>query len=327
LSTAKKFAGETAIYGLSTIVPRLLSSLLTPLYTRAYLPKVYSIFNTMFSYASILQSLLAFGMETTFFRFLNKFPEKKKQVYNNGFWVIFFVSVIFLLTTVPFTHTLAGLIRIGNDTPTSEFQLYIRLFIGVLILDAWCVIPFAKLRAEGRPMKYGVIKLINIVVTILLNVIFLFGIPWWINHDYYGTRWLTGWYVHGWVAYVFLSNLIASFVTLLILLPELLQLQLTFDKTMFKGMLIYSSPILIANLSYLVNENLDKILLGKMLPAGVSEHEVGVYSACAGCLFFSASSTRPSAWGPNLFFSAMRKTRMPARPTPASWTILSLPCA
>jgi O-antigen/teichoic acid export membrane protein len=309
LSTAKKFAGETAIYGLSTIVPRLLSSLLTPLYTRAYLPKVYSIFSTMFSYASILQALLAFGMETTFFRFLNKFPEKKKQAYNNGFWVIFFVSVIFLLTTVPFTHTLAGLIRIGNDTPTSEFQLYIRLFIGTLVLDAWCVIPFAKLRAEGRPVKYGVIRLIQIVVTVLLNVIFILGIPWWIEHNYYGTHWLTGWYVQGWVAYAFLSNLIASFVTLLILLPELLQLQLTFDKTMFKGMLIYSSPILIANLSYIVNENLDKILLGKLLPANVSEHEVGVYSACARLSIFLSLFNQAFRMGAEPFFFSHAKNK------------------
>jgi O-antigen/teichoic acid export membrane protein len=308
-STAKKFAGETAIYGLSTIVQRLLSSLLTPLYTRAYLPRVYSIFSTMFSYASILQALLAFGMETTFFRFLNKFPEKKSQVYNNGFWVIFSVSVMFLLATVPFTHTLAGLIRIGNDTPIGEFQLYIRYFIGVLILDAWCVIPFAKLRADGRPMRYGVIKLINIGVTVLLNLIFILGIPWWIKHDHTGARWLTGWYVHGWVAYVFLSNLIASFVTLLLLLPELLQLKLTFDKTMFRNMLIYSGPILIANLSYLVNENLDKILLGKLLPARISEHEVGVYSACARLSIFLSLFNQAFRMGAEPFFFSHAKNK------------------
>jgi O-antigen/teichoic acid export membrane protein len=308
-STAKKFAGETAIYGISTIVQRLLSSLLTPLYTRAYLPKVYSIFSTMFSYASILQALLAFGMETTFFRFLNKYPEKRAQVYNNGFWVIFFVSVIFLSATVPFTHTLAGLIRIGNDTPLSEFQLYIRYFIGVLILDAWCVIPFARLRADGRPVRYGVIKLINIAVTVVLNLIFILGIPWWMRHGYVGTQWLTGWYVHGWVAYVFLSNLIASFITLLILLPELLQLKLTFDKAMFKGMLLYSGPILVANLSYLVNENLDKILLGKLLPAGVSEHEVGVYSACARLSIFLSLFNQAFRMGAEPFFFSHAKNK------------------
>jgi O-antigen/teichoic acid export membrane protein len=309
LSTAKQFAGQTAIYGLSTIVQRLLSSLLTPLYTRAYLPKAYSIFSTMFSYASILQALLAFGMETTFFRYLNKFHTRKNQVYNNGFWVIFTVSILFLLTTLPFVHTLAGLIRIGNETPLREFELYIRCFIGILVLDAWCVIPFAKLRADGRPMRYGLIKVVSIVVTVLLNVIFIVIIPYWIKQHWYGWQWFAHWYVHGWVAYAFFSNLVASFVTLLLLLPELLLLQLKFDSSLFKGMLLYSGPILIANLSYLVNENLDKILLGKLLPATISEHEVGIYSACARLSIFLSLFNQAFRMGAEPFFFSHAKNK------------------
>ncbi|HTH82723.1 MAG TPA: oligosaccharide flippase family protein [Mucilaginibacter sp.] len=309
MSTAKKFAGQTAIYGLSTIVQRLLSSLLTPLYTYAYQPATYSIFSTMFSYASIFQAFLAFGMETTFFRYLNKFPEKKKQVYNNGFWVIFIVSFCFLLLTVPFTHTLAGLIKIGKDIPQSEFELYIKYFIGILILDAWCVIPFAKLRADSRPVKYGTIKVINIIITVSFNVLFIILIPYWIHHQLYGWQWFSHWYVHGWVAYAFLSNLISSFVTLLILLPELLKLQLKFDKVMFRQMLIYSGPILVANLSYLVNENMDKILLGKLLPANISEHDVGVYSACARLSIFASLFNQAFRMGAEPFFFSHAKNK------------------
>jgi len=309
LSTAKKFAGQTAIYGLSTIIQRLLSSLLTPLYTHVYLPKVYSIFSTMFAYASIFQAFLAFGMETTFFRYLNKFADKKKQVYNNGFWVIFTVSIGFLLLTIPFTHTLAGLIKIGKDIPQNEFELYIKYFIAILVLDAWCVIPFAKIRADGRPVKYGVIKVINIVVTVLLNVIFIIVIPYWLKHNLYGWRWISHWYVHGWVAYAFLSNLVASAVTLLLLLPELFELELKFDKVMFRQMLIYSGPILIANLSYLVNENLDKILLGKLLPVNISEHEVGVYSACARLSIFASLFNQAFRMGAEPFFFSHAKNK------------------
>lgn len=309
MSTAKKFAGQTAIYGLSTIVQRLLSSLLTPLYTHVYLPKVYSIFSTMFAYASIFQAFLAFGMETTFFRYLNKFADKKKQVYNNGFWVIFTVSIGFLLLTIPFTHTLAGLIKIGKDIPQNEFELYIKYFIAILVLDAWCVIPFAKIRADGRPVKYGVIKVINIVVTVLLNVIFIIVIPYWLKHNLYGWGWISHWYVHGWVAYAFLSNLVASAVTLLLLLPELFELELKFDKVMFRQMLIYSGPILIANLSYLVNENLDKILLGKLLPVNISEHDVGVYSACARLSIFASLFNQAFRMGAEPFFFSHAKNK------------------
>jgi len=263
----------------------------------------------MFAYASIFQAFLAFGMETTFFRYLNKFADKKKQVYNNGFWVIFTVSIGFLLLTIPFTHTLAGLIKIGKDIPQNEFELYIKYFIAILVLDAWCVIPFAKIRADGRPVKYGVIKVINIVVTVLLNVIFIIVIPYWLKHNLYGWRWISHWYVHGWVAYAFLSNLVASAVTLLLLLPELFELELKFDKVMFRQMLIYSGPILIANLSYLVNENLDKILLGKLLPVNISEHEVGVYSACARLSIFASLFNQAFRMGAEPFFFSHAKNK------------------
>ena len=186
MSTAKKFAGQTAIYGVSTIVQRLLSSLLTPLYTSVYLPAVYSIFSTMFAYASMLQAVLSFGMETTFFRYLIKYADNKKQVYSNGFWAVFLISILFLSITLPFTNAIAGFIKIGNNTSRHEFSLYIKYFIGILVLDAWCVIPFAKLRADGRPVKYGLIKLINITITVILNLIFIFAIPYIIRHQLFG---------------------------------------------------------------------------------------------------------------------------------------------
>src|ERR1700759_3317170 len=111
---------------------------------------------------------------------------------------------------------------------------------------------------------------------VMLNLAFIFVIHYLIKHHSLGASWLKQWYVHGWIGYVFLSNLVASFITFLMLLPELLQIQIRFDSAMFKGMLIYSWPILIANLSYIINENLDKLLLGKLLPANISEHDVGV---------------------------------------------------
>jgi O-antigen/teichoic acid export membrane protein len=309
LSTAKKFAGQTAIYGVTTIVQRLLSSLLTPLYTKAYNPNVYSIFSTMFSYAAVFQAILAFGMETTFFRYLNKYQDQKKQVYNNSFWAVFVVTILFLLLTIPFTHGIAGLIKIGKDTPQQEFELYIRYFIGILVLDAWCAIPFAKLRADGRPMRYGTVKLINIVVTVLLNLIFIWIIPYVIKHNLPGAVWFKPWFVMGWVGYVFLSNLVASFVTLLLLLPQLLQLQLSFDGAMFKNMLTYSWPVMIAGLSYIVNENFDKILLGKLLPDNISEHDVGIYSACARISVFLSLFNQAFRMGAEPFFFSHAKNK------------------
>jgi O-antigen/teichoic acid export membrane protein len=309
LSTAKKFAGQTAIYGVTTIVQRLLGALLTPLYTRAYNPNVYSIFSTMFSYASVLQAVLSFGMETTFFRYLNKFQDKKAQVYNNSFWAVFMVTVVFLIFTIPFTHSIAGLIKIGKDTPQAEFELYIRYFAGILVLDAWCAIPFAKLRADNRPIKYGSIKLINIGVTVSLNLIFIWIVPYIIKNNIAGAAWCKQWFSMGWVGYIFLSNLVASFITLLLLLPELLKLQFSFDGVMFKNMLTYSWPVMVAGLSYIVNENFDKILLGKLLPDNISEHEVGIYSGCARISVFLSLFNQAFRMGAEPFFFSHAKNK------------------
>jgi O-antigen/teichoic acid export membrane protein len=309
LSTAKKFAGQTALYGVTTIAQRLLSSLLTPIYTSAYRPSVYGIFTTMFSYAAMLNAVLSFGMETTFFRYLNKADANKRQVYNNGFWVIFTLSIVFLLLTVPFTNVIAGFIKIGKDTPQEQFQQYIKYFIAILVLDAWCAIPFAKLRADGKPMRYGAIKIVNIVVMVGLNLIFIWGLPFWIKHQLAGAEWFKQWFIPGWIGYVFLSNVVASLVTLILLLPQLLQLQIKFDKAMFAEMLLYSWPILVANLSYIVNENLDKLLLGKLLPVNISEHDVGVYSGCAKISIFLSIFVQAFRLGAEPFFFSHAKNK------------------
>ena len=114
MSTAKKFAGQTAIYGISTIAGRVLNFFLTPLYTstKVYAPGAYGVLTTMFSYVSVLNSLLAFGMETTFFRYLNKHPENKQRVYNNAFASVVAITILFLLFTVPFISPIANFIAL-----------------------------------------------------------------------------------------------------------------------------------------------------------------------------------------------------------------------
>ena len=309
MSTAKKFAGQTAVYGLTTIIQRLLSSLLTPLYTYAYNPKVYSIFSTMFSYAAVFQAILSFGMETTFFRYLNKFNDRKAQVFNNSFWVVFMVSIVFLIFTIPFTHAIATFIKIGQNTSQHEFELYIRYFIVILVLDAWCAIPFAKLRADGRPIKYGSIKLANILVTVTLNLALIVIIPYIIKHDMAGAAFCKQWFVNGWVGYAFIANLIASAITLLLLLPEFLKLQLSFDKELFKTMFAYSWPVMIAGLSFIINENFDRILLGKLLPDSISEREVGIYSGCARISIFLSLFNQAFRMGAEPFFFSHAKNK------------------
>jgi O-antigen/teichoic acid export membrane protein len=307
LSTAKKFAGQTAIYGVSTIAGRVLSFFLTPLYTHAYGTARYGVLTTMFSWVSILNAVLSFGMETTFFRYLTKYPDNKAKVYNNAFATILFITIIFLGFTLPFTHSIAHVIKVGNETSQDDFQRFIVYFIAVLVIDAWCVIPFAKLRAEGRPGRYGLIKFINVLIFIALNLIFIWGIPFWTKHQLPMTGWINGWFQQGWVGYVFLSNVFSSAITLLLLLPEFFSIRLKLDWRLLGEMFTYSWPVLVANLSFIINENADKLLLGWILHPNISAQQVGIYGACAKISLFLSIFIQAFRLGAEPFFFSHAK--------------------
>jgi O-antigen/teichoic acid export membrane protein len=307
LSTAKKFAGQTAIYGASTIAGRVLNFFLTPLYTHAYSTSVYGILTTMYSWSSILNAVMAFGMETTFFRYLNKYPGNKAKVYNNAFATIFFITILFLLLTLPFLGHIAEFVRVGKSGSTGDFEKFTIYFIAILVMDGWCVIPFARLRAEGRPGRYGVIKFINVLIYIALNLTFILGLPFWIRHQLPGTHWIQGWFVPGWIGYVFVANLFSSTITLLILLPEFVKLRPKLDWRMLGEMFAYSWPVLVANISFIINENLDKILLGKLLPVGIRASDVGIYGACAKISLFLSIFIQAFRLGAEPFFFSHAK--------------------
>lgn len=307
MSTIRRFAGQTAIYGISTIVSRLLNFILTPIYVRIYPVKVYGIFTYMYSWASMLNAILAFGMETTFFRYLNKHEDEKGKVYDTTFVAVASTALLFLLFTVFFVDDIAAWMQSGK-VYNPDYASYVKYFIYILVLDALAVIPFAKVRADGRPMRYGMIKFINILIFIAFNFIFIFVIPYIIEHKSFGAEFLV-WYKPRWVGYVFISNLIASAVTLLILLPELLQIRLRPNLTMLKDMMLYSLPVLVANISFIINENVDKIFLGMLLPANISQQQVGIYGACAKLAIFLSIFVQAFRLGAEPFFFSHAKSK------------------
>ena len=308
MSAIKKFASQTAIYGLSTVISRLLNFILTPIYVRVYPVKVYGTLTVMFAWASMLNALLAFGMETTFFRYLNKYENEKQKVYNNTFIAVCAVSSVFLLFTLLFVGDIAVWMQKGM-VYNPDYATYVKYFIWILLADALAVIPFAKLRADGKPIRYSMIKFANILTFVGLNLFFIYVIPFIIKQHLPGESLLIGWYRPGWVGYVFLSNLIASLVTLLFLLPELLQIRLNYDRKLLKEMMFYSFPVLIANISFIINENVDKIFLGYLLPAGISEQEVGIYGACSKIAIFLSIFIQAFRLGAEPFFFSHSKNK------------------
>ena len=303
MSVLKKFLGQTAVYGLSTVLSRLFNFILTPLFTRVYPSSIYGIFNKMYAWSSLINAILAFGMESTYFRYLSKHEDKKQEVYNNSFLCIALISVLFLLTGLVFANPIAGYLA-RDIAQLNDYKNYVRFFVWILFIDAICVIPFAKLRADEKAMRYSLVKFMNIGCFVGFNLLFILVIPAIIRHHWPLADWLSSWYRSTWVGYVFISNLVASIVTLLLLLPELLKIQFRFDRELFSKMFSYSWPILIANLSFIVNENLDKIVLGQLLPEQVADTAVGIYGAvCKIAIFMSIFITAFRLGAEPFFFS------------------------
>jgi len=268
LSLSKSLFKQTAIYGLATVLPRIISFILNPLFVK-YLPDRAANGDValIFAYLVFFNVILAYGMETAFFRFYNK-EENKQSVISTSMVSLFWSSIAFLFIALLFRKTVADWTNINIENITYA--------IWILVLDALVIIPFSRLRAERRPMKYAVIKIFNVTVNLLLNVFFLIFLPKWVQNPNYS--WLKMIYYENFeVGYVFVAGLISSLVTFIILSPDYFRISWKFDSVLWKKMFRYAFPILIAGIAFAINEHLDKILLEKL---GVSKSDIGAYSAC-----------------------------------------------
>jgi O-antigen/teichoic acid export membrane protein len=270
----KQLFGQTAVYGFGTVVPRLLNYLLlTPFFTRVFGLGEYGIVTELYAYIVFLIIILTYGMETGFFRYaqLNKSGD---EVFSTSVISLFFTSVGFMLLIGFFSRGIASLLDYG-DHP--EYILWIGLIVG---LDAFTSVPFAKLRWENKALKFAVIRIISVIINIGLNFSFLYFIPSLIAENM-APEWIDLVYSPDiGVGYVFISNLISSLVSLLLLSGTILSMQFRFNFDLWKKMLAYSFPLLIAGLAGTINEALDRVLLKHLLPdAGSALEQLGIYGA------------------------------------------------
>lgn len=265
----KSLFRQTAIYGFATVLPRMLNFFLTPLYTDL-LPKAeYGQVSVMFAYMIFFNVILAYGMETGFFRFYSR-EANKDTVTQTSTISIFYTSIVFLAISMVFRQSLANFSGI-------EVQ-YVTYGIWILVLDALVIIPFAKLRVDRKPGQYALIKTGNVVINILFNIFFLIVLPRLATS--YSTIFDTIYIENFEVGYIFISLLISSIATFAVLSRDYISVKWTFDYLLWRRMMRYGFPILISGLAFAINEQFDKILLQKLLPADIAEEEVGVYSAC-----------------------------------------------
>ena len=245
----KALAGQTVIYGLGTIVPRLLNYLLTPFYVRVFVSGEYGQISELYAWIALLLAILTFGMETTFFRFSQK--EDSGKVFNNAETIVLLITSIFLVLYGFFYKSFAELIHY-------EFNTHYVLLLGIIVaIDAAAAIPFAMLRKENKAGRFSLIKTINVLTNIFFNILFLVVIPeksMMIGERLFGEG-------TSLLIWVFISNILASLLNLILLFPQLSKLRLRLNRDLIVPMLKYSFPILLISLVGMVNEVADKILI------------------------------------------------------------------
>jgi len=273
LNPLKKLAGQTAIYGVSSIVARLLNYFLVPLHVRIFLPDEYGIVGQMYAYVSLLAVILIYGMETAFFRYYISEANKKKLFFTSMVSLTF-TSLLFIIIVYFFINPITTILNIGGH---AEIIKWCALIVAI---DAITAIPFAKLRAENKAKKFAIIKFINILINVVLNLFFLLLCPWLLKNGYFTNLVNIIYSKEIGVGYIFICNLIASGFTILLLLPEILKTEYKFDFPLLKSMLKYALPLLIFGLAGIVNETMDRIFLSYLLPKGIAMSQVGIYSAC-----------------------------------------------
>ncbi len=272
MSALKKLAGETVIYGVPSIIGRFLNWWLTPLYCLMFLPDEFGILSNILAYVAFLQVVLTYGMETSYFRFAGRsdFPEK---VFTTTMISLAITSLVFIALVLGFsTH-------ISNWISYEGHRNYI-IWMGITVaLDAISSIPFAKLRLASKPVRFAVLKSINIALSISLNVFWIYLCPKILhsNPDSF-IRYIYNPSIG--IGYAFLSYLVASALTLILFLPDLKIKVSNFDWSLLQKMLKYGWPILVIGIAGMVNLNIDKILLPKFLSGSKNPiYELGVYSA------------------------------------------------
>lgn len=272
----KKLAGQTAVYGLSSILGRFLNYLLVPIHTAVFVPAEYGVVTDVYALSAFGAVLLTFGIETAYFKYVNDEQVDSEKVLGNALLFLLSTTVIFWLFSVGNSGTFAGWLGYA-DHP--EYIVWMSLAIG---FDALSAIPMAKLRKDEKPVKFAAINLVNIAVNILVNVLFIgYAMN---NQD------ADNWFIREvfnpeiGVGYVFLANMLASGVKWLLLLPSYIKAKLRFNAEIIKPLLVYAGPLMIAGFAGIINETLDRRLIRVILEPKIGETaalaQLGIYGAC-----------------------------------------------
>lgn len=274
MSGIKKLAGQTMWYGVSSIAARFINYLLTPYLTFKFTESQYGEMSIVYSFIPFMNVVFTYGMETAFFRFANK--ADKEKVYNTTSLSLIISTLLLTTTLILLQHPLSILLQV------TAHPAYISLSAALIAVDVLCTIPFAKLRQENRPVKFAIVKVGGIVVNIISIYFFLSICPRLIARD--PSHWIARYFDPEWaVGYVLLANLIQNVITLLLLSKEMIGFKWKMDMALWKEMMRYGLPLMLAGFAGMINETFDRIMLGWWAPVSsvdAAKAEVGIYAAC-----------------------------------------------
>ncbi len=256
-NSMKGLAKDTAIYGLSSIIGKFLNYLLVPLYTYVLARTAdYGIVTNLYAWTALLLVILTYGMETGFFRFANREDYDAPTVYRTAYCALFVSSALFTLFVVIFHKPIAYVLGYPDH---AEF---VEMMFATVAIDAFACIPFAYLRYKQRPLLFAALKLLFVVLNIAFNILFLVILG---KNDVY---------------YVFLSNILATAIQTLCLLPFTIPYGGKFDAQVLRDMLRYSLPLLVLGIAGIMNQTLDRILFPYLYPGEDAQAQLGIYGAC-----------------------------------------------
>ena len=261
---------DTAIYGLSSIIGRFLNYLLVPLYTAQFSAAsgAYGIITNIYAYVALAMVLLTFGMETTYFRFTNKTHTDSETVYGTTLITVGSISLVFAVLVLLLLSPISQLMGYG-DHPD-----YVGVMAVTIAIDSFLCIPFAHLRQQRKAIKFAALKLLNIMVTILLNLIYFYFMD---GKD---------------VGYVFYINLACTVMLAVCLITEYTGFRWKLDKVLLRNMLSYSWPILILGIAGILNQTADKMLFPYIYEGSDMRAQLGIYGACSKIAMIMAMITQ-----------------------------------
>lgn len=274
MPSLKSLAADTAVYGFSTIAARLINYLLVAYHTRVLDQGQYGVFTEFYSYITLLLVVLTYGMETGFFRFASRSGCHPERVFSTALASLAASGAVFLCIVMYHSDAIACAMGYPRNPN------YVRALAAVAAIDALCCIPFARLRLQRKAKTFALLKLLNVLFYVGLNICMFSMLPQYLSENPYSL-------LHSFLApaadvgYVFTANLAASIFTLLLLLPAIAGVRVRPSPALLKQMLLYSFPLLCAGLPGVANDYIDRILFKHLLPAADALPSLGVYGANA----------------------------------------------